>query len=126
MLISARNKYQIRLPYVSAVCSEKDLEDTVVDQSVNFLNRLESIITLQDSEVKGHLHSRLLIYTNRKNAVSSFFPVNAAQPIGFTAPRIIRPRKDSVQPKVMKNPSPPSDAGKDSSPSDDAGKGGEV
>ena len=98
VLVSNRNQFQIRLPHVGANCPRDLLEEEIADRLESTVKLLSTNLVLSSPNASGQVVFRLLINTQKKEAVSAFFPVDSIQSIGFTAPRIIRskrPRTDS-------------------------------
>ena len=95
VLVSNRNQFQIRLPNVGSNFSRDMLESEIADRLESTIKLLSTNLVYNSSMASGQVVFRLLINTNKRDAVSSFFPVDAIQSIGFTAPRIIKAKKQN-------------------------------
>lgn len=95
VLISNRNQFQIRLPNVGSNCSRDMLESEIADRLESTIKLLSTNLIYNSPIASGQVVFRLLIYTNKRDAVSPFFPVDSIQSIGFTAPRIIKAKKQN-------------------------------
>lgn len=93
VLVSSRNQFQIRLPNVGSNCPRESLEEEIADRLESTVRLLANNLVFSDPNASGQVVFRLLINTQMKGAVPPFFPVDAIQSIGFTAPRIIRPKR---------------------------------
>ena len=93
VLLSNRNQFQIRLPFVGSNSDPDALESDIADRLESTMRSLSNNLYFNSPTSPGQVVFRLLIYTNKKDAVSPFFPVDSIQPLGFTAPRAIKPKK---------------------------------
>lgn len=96
VLVSNRNQFQIRLPHVGANCPRDVLEEEVADRLQSTVKLLSSNLVMSSPNTSGQVVFRLLINTQKKEAVSAFFPVDSIQSIGFTAPRVLRAKRQNT------------------------------
>lgn len=101
VLVSNRNQFQIRLPHVGANCPRDVLEEEVADRLESTVKLMSSNLVMSSPNAPGQVVFRLLINTQKKEAVSAFFPVDSIQSIGFTAPRVIRAKKPRRENKAV-------------------------
>lgn len=94
VLIANRNQFQIRLPYIGIEKSEIDDESDIAEKLSASTKLLANNITYSPSTGNGEVIFRLLIFTNKRDAVSNFFPVDYLQAVGFVSPRVFKTRGD--------------------------------